>query len=201
MTITIVHIDMFLMHQIILKDFLMKPISFLHFNLVIILTIFVTLIAPKPYFAQNKFRVGTYDSRAVEIAYFNSAYSHSIMQTMKELNVKMQKAKQESDSAMIKKLNFEGPTRQAILHEKGFGTGSIRFEIMEIKDKIDSLAKAEKIDLVVSKWELNYSNANCEVIDITEKIADLFKPNKRFKNMLPDILKSEPIKDAYLIQD
>jgi hypothetical protein len=53
----------------------------------------------------------------------------------------------------------------------------------------------------VSKWELNYSNANCEVIDITEKIADLFKPNKRFKNMLPDILKSEPIKDAYLIQD
>ena len=87
------------------------------------------------------------------------------------------------------------------MHEKGFGTGSARFEIMEIKDKIDSLTKTEKIDLVVSKLELNYSNSSCEVIDITEKIASLFKPNDRFKKMLQDILKSEPVKDAYLIQD
>jgi carboxypeptidase C (cathepsin A) len=166
-----------------------------------ILIIFVSLIFPKPFLAQSKFRVGTYDSRVVAVAYFNSGYSRNIMQTLKELNVKMQKAKQENDSAMIKQLNFEGPTRQAMLHEKGFGTGSVRFEMMEIKDKIDSLAKAEKIDLVVSKWELNYSNANCEVIDITEKIAALFKPNERVKNILHEILKSEPIKDAYLIQD
>jgi hypothetical protein len=179
----------------------MKPISFLRLNSIIVYIIFINLIPSKTLFAQSKFRVGTYDSRAIVLAYLNSAYSRNFMQTMKELSAKMQKAKQENDSEAIKKLNFEGPVRQAILHEKGFGTGSVRFEIMEIKDKIDSLAKAEKIDLVVSKWELNYSDPNCEVIDITEKIASLFNPNDRFKKMTQDILKSEPLKDAFLIED
>lgn len=174
----------------------MKPISFHH-----LFIIFVIMNFSMPYYAQSKFRVGTYDSRAVAIAYLNSTYNRNIMKTIKELNVKMQNAKQENDSSLIKKLNFEGPVRQAILNEKGFGTGSVRFEILEIKDKIDSLAKAEKIDLVVSKWELNYSDPGCEVIDITREIASLFKPNDRFKKMLQDILKSEPVKDAYLIED
>jgi hypothetical protein len=179
----------------------MRPLSYVRFSMILIILMIVILISPELMYSQNKFRVGTYDSRAVVIAYFNSAHSQSTMKTMQELNAKMQKAKKENDSVMIKKLNFEGPTRQAILHEKGFGTGSVRYELLEIKDKIDSLAKAEKIDLVVSKWELNYSDTNCEIIDLTEKIASLFMPNERFKNMVQDIIKSEPIRDAYLIED
>jgi len=178
----------------------MKVISLLRSGLVITAAL-VILIYPDTSRCQSKFRVGTYDSRAVAIAYYQSPYNSSVMKIFNDLQAKMQKAQKEHDSVMIKKLNFEGPTRQAVLHEQGFGTGSVRYELLEIKDKIDSLAKAEKLDIILSKWELNYSGSNCEVVDITEKIALLFNPNERIKNSLQEILKTEPIKDAYLIED
>jgi Skp family chaperone for outer membrane proteins len=175
--------------------------TFLQLNVLIFFIIFFALINQEPCFGQSKIRIGIYDSRAVMLAYFNSGYNKTFMQTLNEFNKKKQKATQENDSVAIKKLNFEGPIRQAMLHEKVFGTGSVRNEIMEIKAKIDSLAKAGKIDLVVSKWELNYSNPNCEIIDLTDQITSLFQPDQRFGNMLKELLKTEPTKDAYLIQD
>jgi hypothetical protein len=178
----------------------MKSISFFRLCFVIT-TAIITLISPDASRCQSKFKVGTYDSRAVATAYFQSPYNIKVMKIFNDLHSQMQKAQEEHDSIKISKLNFEAPTRQAMLHEKGFGTGSVRYELLEIKDKIDSLAKAEKLDLILSKWELNYSSSNCEVVDISEKIGLLFNPNERFRNIIKEILKSEPIKDAYLIED
>jgi len=179
----------------------MKMLSFPQLFILLFLLNIFSLVNQGSCFGQTKIKVGVYDSRAVMLAYFNSGYNKSLMQTLKELNVKKQKAKQDNDTVAMKRLNFEGPTRQAILHEKIFGTGSVRNEVIEIKAKIDSLAKAENIDIVVSKWELNYVNPNFETVDITEQITSLFKPDQRFGKMLKELLKTEPTKDAYLIQD
>jgi Ni,Fe-hydrogenase I large subunit len=123
------------------------------------------------------------------------------MKRLKDMKEQMKKAREDKDSAAIKKLRMVGNMLQAMQHEKSFGTGSVRYELLEIKDKVDSLAKAENLDGIVSKWELNFHGGNIEVVDVTEKIALLFEPNEKFKKMLPDLLKSEPMKEAYLLHD
>ena len=150
---------------------------------------------------QEKIRIGTYDSRAVAVAYFNSPYGKKVMELMGNLQKKKKEAQEAKDTVQIKKLNREGEMRQAIMHEQGFGTGSVKDLMDAIKDKTGLLAKGENLDIIVSKYELNYSGPNSLVIDITEKLTDLFEPNKRFKTMLPSLLKNEPVKDAFLDED
>ena len=152
-------------------------------------------------FAQQKIRIGIYDSRAIALAYFNSGYAKKMQDIVMKLQLENAKALEAKDSLKSKKLIREGQLRQAILHEQGFGTGSVKECLAAIKDKVQKFAQSEKIDLIVSKWELNYSSSQFEIVDITEQLANLFEPNKRFKDTLKDLLKSEPIKDAYLIED
>ena len=147
---------------------------------------------------QDKIRIGTYDSRAVAVAYFNSPYGKQLMELMGNLQKKNREALEAKDTLELKKLNREGELRQALMHEQGFGTGSVKDLLAAIKDKIGILAKNENLDIIVSKYELNYSGSNSIVLDITEKLTNLFEPNKRFKAMLPDLLKTEPVKDAFL---
>ena len=123
------------------------------------------------------------------------------MELIGGLQKKNQEALDAKDTVKSKKLIREGQMRQAMLHEQAFGTGSVRYFLEPLKDKLALLAKNENLDLIVSKYELNYSSPNTLVIDITEKVTDLLSPDKRFKTMLPELIKNEPVKDAYLIED
>jgi hypothetical protein len=179
----------------------MKSKSFLLSGILIPFSLFFFSIGQNSAQGQEKIRIGTYDSRAVAVAYFNSPYGKHILELMGDLQKRKKEALEAKDTVKTKRLIREGEMRQAMMHEQGFGTGSVNDLLVAIKDKIGSLAKSENLDIIVSKYELNYSNSNSIVIDITEKLTNLFEPNKRFKSMLPDLLKNEPIKDAYLIED
>jgi hypothetical protein len=170
-------------------------------GMIIPFVLFFLYVSQNSALGQVEIRIGTYDSRAIAVAYFNSSYGKQVMELMGNLQKQKREALESNDTMKIKKLNREGELRQAILHEQGFGTGSVKDLLVVIEDKIELLAKSENLDIIVSKYELNYSNSNCNVIDITEKLANLFEPNKRFKAMLPDLLKSKPVKDAYLDED
>jgi len=123
------------------------------------------------------------------------------MELMGTLQNKKREALDANDTLIIKKLNREGEMRQAKMHEQGFGTGSIKDLLVTIKEKIGLLAKSENLYIIVSKFELTYFGSNSIVIDITKKLTNLFEPNLRFKTILPDLLKNEPVKDAYLDED
>jgi hypothetical protein len=70
-----------------------------------------------------------------------------------------------------------------------------------MKDMMYSLAEKENLTVIVSKWELVYSGTDVELVDITGKIVGFFEPNERMREMTKEVLKSEPVKDAYLIDD
>jgi len=170
-------------------------LSILQAGMIIPFALFFFLMFQSTAMGQNKIRIGTYDSRAVAVAYFNSPYGKQLMGNLQKKN---REALETKDTLELKKLSREGEMRQAIMHEQGFGTGSVKDLLAAIKDKIGILAKSENLDIIVSKYELNYSGSNSIVLDITEKLTNLFEPNKRFKMMLPDLMKTEPVKDAYL---
>jgi hypothetical protein len=120
---------------------------------------------------------------------------------MEPLMAQMKTAKEKDDKKTIAKCEREGSLRQTMMHEQGFGTGSISSIIETVKDKIAVLAKNENLTAIVSKWELTYNSQDVELVDVTEKIAAFFEQNDRMKEMIKEIMKSEPIKDAYLIED
>ena len=160
--------------------------------------IFVVLFGTERINAQTTKRIGTFDSRAVAVVYYNSKYFKS---PMASLMSEMKTAKEKGDKKAIARIEREGSLRQTMMHEQGFGKGSINNIIDVVKDKMAVLAKNENLAAIVSKWELSYSGTDVELVDVTEKIAGFFEPNEKMKAMIEEVLKSEPIKDAYLIED
>lgn len=179
----------------------MKSTFLLVMRTLMIITTAALFIFHDSLFAQNKFRIGTYDSRAIAIAFFNSDYASATWQQMNKLKTDYRRAIEDKDTIKSKKCEREGQMRQAILHDKGFGTGSVRDCMAAIKDKVDDFASKEKLDIIVSKWELNYSGTDVEIVDVTEQIINFFQPKIKIKDMLKELSSSEPIKDAYLIED
>lgn len=168
-------------------------------GLVLIITMFFP-IQGKGTNAQTVQRIGVFDSRAVAIAYYNSKYSQN-QQIYASLDSQMKEAKEKGDKEAISKIEREGSLRQVMMHEQGFGKGSINNITETIKDKITQLANDENLSAVVSKWELVFSSKSVELIDVTEKIVNFFEPTEQIKTMVKEMMQTEPVKDAYLIDD
>ena len=150
--------------------------------------------------AQTKLRIGVFDSRAVAIAFYQSKFSNT-QQTFGDLRTKMEEAKGKDDKEAIAKIEREATLRQAMMHQQGFGDGSVINITGTIKEKMAQLAEDENLTAIVSKWELVFSSADIELVDITVKVVDFFEPNEKMKMMTENVMQSEPVKDAYLIDD
>jgi len=168
------------------------------FRLMLTLTILIMFTIISESSAQNKLRVGVYDSRAIAVACMNSAmYKNPVY----ALAPKMEAAKKANDKNTISDLEREATFRQAFSHEQGFGTGSVIQFSELIKKELADIAKKEKLDLIVSKWELVFTGSNVMLVDITDKAVLAFKPTDRVKQIVEEIKKTPPIKEAYLIKD
>jgi Skp family chaperone for outer membrane proteins len=148
--------------------------------------------------AQTKQRIGIFDSRSVAIVYANSKFFKS---PYPEIKKRMEAAKEKNDTKEIAKIEYEAKLHQAILHDQGFGKGSVNTITDLYKDKIAAIAKAENLSAVVSKWEVVYSNPDIELIDITDKIAAFFEPSDKMKETIKEVPQHEPVKDAFFIDD
>lgn len=150
--------------------------------------------------AQTKVRIGVFDSRAVAIVFYQSKFSN-VKENFGALHTKMKEAKEKDDKDAIKKIEREATLRQAMMHQQGFGNGSINGITETVKDKMAELAKTENLSAIVSKWELVFSGADIELVDVTAQVVDFFEPDEKMKEIIKEVKQSEPIKDAYLIDD
>lgn len=166
----------------------------------LLLTFIITglLLLTSESSAQNKLRVGIYDSRAIAVACMNSSMYKN---PMYELTPKMKAAKEANDTKTISDIEREGLLRQAISHEQGFGTGSVMQYSELIKKGLAEIAKAEKLDVIVSKYELAFTGSQVVLVDITDKAVNFFNPTARVKSIVEEMKKTQPIKEAYLIKD
>jgi hypothetical protein len=162
----------------------------------IVLSLFIFSAGINSY-AQTKVRVGTYDSRLIAIAYYNS----KLFKLPGEVREKMKAAQEKNDTVTISAISKEMPLRQRYMHEQGFGKASVCYLIEEIKDKVAEYVKKEKLDFIVSKWEMSFINPNYEVVDITLNLANLFEPSMDVGKMIPEMNSNEPVKDAFLLDD
>jgi hypothetical protein len=107
----------------------------------------------------NKMRIGVYDSRAIAIAYGNSAEFQNNDKLMKEIDARMR-------------------VLQRRMHEQGFSTGSVADLIVKVKDSLPAVAKKANVRLIVSKWDVNYQSPDVELVDVTDELVAQFHPNE-----------------------
>lgn len=144
---------------------------------------------------KTKVRIGTFDSRAVAIAYAHSDWNS---ERLKSKMAEMEKAKAAGDTKKIEELEAWGQAQQDKLHKQGFGTASVCDLLEHIKDDIPKIAKEKGVDVIVSKWDIVYQNPEIEMIDITDEIVKPFNPNEKALKSIRAIQNHPPVSQEVL---
>ena len=138
----------------------------------------------------NKMRVGVYDSRAIAIAYGNSA---AFQGSIKTIRAEYEKAKTDKNDKRMKEIDAQMRLQQRRLHEQGFSTGSVADTMAKIKDSLPAVAKKAGVQVIVSKWEVNYQSPEVEVVDVTDELVTLFHPGEKVMGWLKDLKNHPPV--------
>ena len=171
----------------------MKPTKKIIKTSFIAITFLLCAMISLQTFARKKpdtLRIGIYDSRVVTFAWSRSDY---FTQHIKKFSQQSDSAKKANDSARMKELGIEAMSYQHLLHQMIFSNGSVTIIMASVKDKLPELAKTAGVSIILSKWELNYSDPSLEVVDLTNQVAQLFQPKENIDKMAADIAAQAPV--------
>jgi Skp family chaperone for outer membrane proteins len=139
--------------------------------------------------------IGTFDSRAVTIAY---AHSEQWKQKLQQMQKGLDEAKSAGDMNKVKEIEQWGPANQIKFHMQGFGTADVSDILENIKSDIPGIAKEAGVDIIVSKWNIVYQNPSIKTVDITEKLIAPFKPDAKVLSIIKDLKSKQPISNDIL---
>ena len=139
-----------------------------------------------PANAQPKIRIGTYDSRYVALAFYRADNMKQINDFMVNLNEELNKARESGDKNKIMELEAKGPAFQNLMHQQVFGNLSIPNVMATIKDQLPAIAQKAGVTMIVSKWEIQYSESGIEQVDLTMQILDLFHVDDATRKMIEE---------------
>ena len=134
--------------------------------------------------------LGTFDSRALAIAYYRSA-AH-LAQT-REAVAAHARAQAAGDAATMQRLDAEMRALQALAHRQGFGGAPIPELLAKIEDEIPAIARHAGVDAVVSRADLLWLDPDAETMDLSLALAEAFEPDEETRRMLPEVLKQKPV--------
>jgi hypothetical protein len=137
-----------------------------------------------------RLRVGTFDSRAVAVAYVNSDAGRRYV---RQISDEYQKAKAAHDEPKAKQLAEKGRATQDLFHQQGFGTASVANILAEIKDQLPGVARQAGVDVIVSKWDLAYQSEAAAFVDVTELLVQPFHPNEKVRRWIEQLRQKAPI--------
>ncbi|NQU50474.1 MAG: hypothetical protein HQ519_17630 [Planctomycetes bacterium] len=146
--------------------------------------------------------VGTYDSRAIAIAFIRSEQMSSYLQKqMADFGTLRQRAVDQGDHGLVQSLDELGPAMQRKFHEQGFSGAPIDDILATIESRLPAIAKEAGVDLILSRWEIDYRTSSAQALDITELIAAEFKPNEATLKAMHEIMQTEIVPANQLKSD
>ena len=148
--------------------------------------------------AQTTARIGTFDSRAIAVAY---ARSDMGAQFIASLVAERDRAKAAGDEQKVREVEARAKAHQARLHGQGFSTASVALLLEKIKPELASVAKDAKVSLIVSKWEVIYADPSIEYVDVTMRLVQKFTTDPSVIKVIEELLKHDPIPSDVLVSD
>ena len=152
-------------------------------------------------FAQTKdntLRIGVYDSRAIAVAYGNSA---EFRKSLDGVTADYKKAKEAKDDKRVKEIETQMKAQQRRAHEQGFSTGSVATIKAKVKDALPGVAKKAGVDVIASKWELNYQSPGIKVVDVTDDLVALFHVSAKGLEWVKGIKSHAPVPIEQITDD
>ena len=134
--------------------------------------------------------VGTFDSRIIAVAYYNTEAHKSYVEGLKAEHAE---AEASGDKERAKELETIGEASQELAHKQAFSTWPVDNILEIIEGKIPEIAKQADVDLIVSKWNIVYQRSGVEFIDVTDVMVKLFNPDEQMLEMLKQMKKQDPI--------
>lgn len=147
---------------------------------------------------ENALRIGVYDSRAIAVAWGNSA---EFSKSLDAARADYKKAQAAKDDKRAKEIGNQMKAQQRRLHEQGFSTGSVANIMAKIKDSLPAVAKKAGVEVIVSKWEVNYQSPGIKVVDVTDDLMALFHPSARGLKWAKDIQTHPPVPIEQITDD
>ena len=140
--------------------------------------------------AKAAVRVGTFDSRAVAVAY---ARSEAFARYVKGLRAEREKAKAAGDEKRVKELEGKGAAQQQLLHKQAFSIWPVDNILKHIKGNIPEIAKQADVDVIVCKWDLVYQRKGVEFSDVTDLMVKQFDPNEQTLKTIKELQEKDPV--------
>jgi hypothetical protein len=120
--------------------------------------------------AAPRLRVGTYDNRAIAVAFAASRFN-PVAEKWKEHAA----AKAAGDAARVRALELWGEAHQRALHRQGFGRVPVDDLLAPVKDRLPEVARRVQVDAIA--WTCDYVSAAAETVDVTRELVELFEPS------------------------
>jgi hypothetical protein len=134
----------------------------------------------------KKVRIGTYDSRAIAIAYAPSRFN-----PVREKMAAYEKAKAAGDRAKMKELETWGEQHQRLLHFQGFGRVPVTELLEPVKDEVAKLARQRQLTAIT--MHCDFLGADVEVVDVTDDLVKLYDPSKKALGHIQAIRTAKPV--------
>jgi Skp family chaperone for outer membrane proteins len=147
---------------------------------------------------ENTLRIGVYDSRAIAVAYGNST---EFRKSLEGITADYKKAKEAKDDKRVKEIETQMKAQQRRAHEQGFSTGSVAPIMAKIKDSLPAVAKKAGVDVIVSKWEVNYQSPGIKVVDVTDDLVALFHVSAKGLEWVKGIKDHAPVPIEQITDD
>lgn len=135
--------------------------------------------------AAPKARIGTYDNRAIAVAYAASRHN-PVAQKTQELRA----AEAAGDQERIRALKAWGEKHQRALHRQGFGRVPVDDLLELVRDRLPELAREHGLDAIA--WQIDYSAPALERIDITGALVALYEPSEQTLATIAELRKHPP---------
>lgn len=148
--------------------------------------------------ARVPLRIGTFDSRAVALAFWRGEEG---MEILNGLHEEMAKAKEKGDEKRIAELEVEGPGLQVRLHQQVFSSGSVTDVIKRIEDKLPGIAEAAGVVMIVPKWNVAWQGKEVKAVDVTDEMVRCFGPDENILKMIEGVEKKKPVPIEELSMD
>jgi hypothetical protein len=148
--------------------------------------------------SETKLRVGTFDSRAVALAFWRGPDG---MEIISELQRELKQARAAGKEKRVAELEIELPGLQVRLHQQVFSSGSVTDVIGRISDRLPDIAEEAGVAIIVPKWNVAWQGKVVEVVDVTDRLVACFNPSEQVLQMIKPMAGMEPVPIEELSMD
>jgi len=138
----------------------------------------------------RKLRVGTYDSRAVALAWGRSKAGH---QAVERATAEHKQAKAEGSEVKAREIEKRMEALQNLRHMQVFGNAPIHDMLESMKDIVSDEARKAGVDLVVRDIDIAFRTDDVTCVDLTGALVDRCDPTDQTREIIRQMKLHPPL--------